>query len=819
MKENERVSVYRLPSDPEERKRWMKAIPRDNIPDKPDTVVCAKHFPPNFPVVKVKGRERPKDPPSIFENLPKSLLPTPPPPKRLTTKATSSSRRLSSEKDELSIFLEADKISSFQSICDILSKDRLDGVIYYVCGDCIYIQSKEMCESKCGIPKYLLKISSNLSYEAYHTGVQCHIQTLTKNRIHIFNHWSQIEEAVRYLNTLDIDNKKSVLLQQVDAMSRMNSSKKQSYPPEVIVRAFEYFARSRSLYQQLRNDFQLPSVSTLTKITSKVSNIDDITFMKGVFDNINDGQKSCILLLDEVYVKPMLTYHGGNIFGHAVNDSSSLAKTVLAFMVVCLYGGPKFLVKMLPVSKLDSDFLFEQSNVLIDKIKDAGGKVVSIICDNNRVNQAFYKKFSCTYPWRTDNDIFLLFDFVHIVKSIRNNWITERNGEIEYEYRGDRYTAKWEHIKTLQKLEDKDIVKMSRLNFVAANPKPIERQKVETCLRVFCEETINALKCHTGMQNENVDGTVIFLTKVVQFWKTVNVKSPSEGIRLKDSLRDPISSNNDFRLDDLIEFSEMMNKLTFIQGKRVKCLTKDTSNALHHTCQGLVDLSKYLLQSSHSYILLGNFTTDPLEKAFGKLRQGSGGTYFINIQQIMEKWNINKAKLILQKATEEPCFNDAICGHYCDKCNYKMTEEHCELFDNLNELEKNLTDDVKESLVYIAGYVCRKDDTDECDTFAYYDRYGIYTSMLDRGGLKIPGDTICQWVFLSYILFHEIDVNYICRVSLSQLLLDIALRYEWKSIEIKHGVILANIFLNNYCHLYSPVSSSEPKVKVLKLSN
>ena len=139
--------------------------------------------------------------------------------------------------------------------------------------------------------------------------------------------------------------------------------------------------------------------------------------MKGVFDNINDGQKSCILLLDEVYVKPMLTYHGGNTFGHAVNASSSLAKTVLDFMVVCLYGGPKFLVKMLPVSKLDSDFL-------------------------------------------------------------------------------------------------------------------------------------------------------------------------------------------------------------------------------------------------------------------------------LNIQQIMEKWNINTAKLIFQKATEEPRFNDAICGHYCDKCNYKMAEEHCELFDNLNELEK-----------------------------------------------------------------------------------------------------------------------------------
>jgi hypothetical protein len=91
--------------------------------------------------------------------------------------------------------------------------------------------------------------------------------------------------------------------------------------------------------------------------------------------------------------------------------------------------------------------------------------------------------------------------------------------------------------------------------------------------------------------------------------------------------------------------------------------------------------------------------------------------------------------------------------------------------------------------------------------------------MLDRGGLKIPGDTICEWVFFSYILFHYLDVGIICRFSLSSLLLDIARIYEFENIERKHAVILANIFLNNYCHLYSPVSTNEPKVKVLKLSN
>ena len=104
----------------------------------------------------------------------------------------------------------------------------------------------------------------------------------------------------------------------------------------------------------------------------------------------------------------------------------------------------------------------------------------------------------------------------------------------------------------------------------------IERQKVDICLKVFCEETINALKCHPGMQSENIDGTVIFMTKVVDFWKIVNVGSPSEGIRLKDSLRDPISSASDSCLDDLIEFSEMLRKTPISTGtdkKRVKGLT------------------------------------------------------------------------------------------------------------------------------------------------------------------------------------------------------------------------------------------------------
>ena len=109
-------------------------------------------------------------------------------------------------------------------------------------------------------------------------------------------------------------------------------------------------------------------------------------------------------------------------------------KTVLAFMIVCLYVGPKFLVKMLLISKLETDFLYDQGKMLIDQIKDSGGNLVAIICDNNRVNHAFPKRFPCISSWRTEKNVFLIFHFVHIAKSTQNNWITEKIGELEFNY-------------------------------------------------------------------------------------------------------------------------------------------------------------------------------------------------------------------------------------------------------------------------------------------------------------------------------------------------------------------------------------------------
>ncbi|XP_066911172.1 uncharacterized protein [Clytia hemisphaerica] len=602
---------------------------------------------------------------------------------------------------------------------------------------------------------------------------------------------------------------------------------KKLYSPQVLMRAFGYFSQSRSLYSRLRSDFKLPSIKTLTNISSKVNNTSDRTFINEIIKAMKPDQRKCIVMADEVYVKQCLLYHGGTVFGQAENNPSSLATSVLGIMVKCLFGGPTFLFKMIPVKAMTAAFLFDQIQQTIALLRGAGADIKSIIVDGNRTNQNFFKQFDTVTdkPWLTTDGIFLLFDFVHLIKSIRNNWLTEKTGQLTFKEDDDTFVAKWSDLIRLHEVEDMSnfcgVRGLSKLTEVAVRPKPVERQRVSTCLRVFCEETLAALKVHPQMQNMNVTGTVKFIDKVNTMWKILNVRTVGKDIRHNNPLEAVINSSQDSRLQQLIDYADWFLSIGKKSGgKRMKTLTKDTSNALHHTLNGLVELTKHLLMSPHQkYVMIGEFCSDPLEKEFGKLRQGSGGTYFITAQQVLEKLDIKKTKLLLKLNVDLSVLR-AEPGHCCDKCFFALDRDGISLLNQLEEEEMSIPVKTKMSLIYMAGYVARKDEMSEQELFDatmfYAQKYGKYLHELDRGGLKIPTDTICQWTMFSYIMFNHIR-HLVCRTSLSDVLMSIAHTYAFGSITKNNAMILSNIFLNNFCKSQTPRSSKEASQKVLKL--
>ena len=115
----------------------------------------------------------------------------------------------------------------------------------------------------------------------------------------------------------------------------------------------------------------------MTQFISKVKNIDDGSHIKHIFTNLNDiRQRTCLSLSDEVYVNATLQNHGGIVFGKSVNKSHLLANTILAFKIVTLFGGPKVIYKMFTVQERNLKFIFEQTNLILNAIKNAGGNHV-----------------------------------------------------------------------------------------------------------------------------------------------------------------------------------------------------------------------------------------------------------------------------------------------------------------------------------------------------------------------------------------------------------------------------------------------------------
>ena len=89
-------------------------------------------------------------------------------------------------------------------------------------------------------------------------------------------------------------------------------------------------------------------------------------------------------------------------------------------------------------------------------------------------------------------------------------------GELSFDDNGTLRTAKWEVLRSLHEIESQSLVKMSTLNKVSDSPRPIERQRVSTCLQVFSERTVEALQHHPDLETpQEVQDTTIFFKKIL----------------------------------------------------------------------------------------------------------------------------------------------------------------------------------------------------------------------------------------------------------------------------------------------------------------
>lgn len=140
-------------------------------------------------------------------------------------------------------------------------------------------------------------------------------------------------------------------------------------------------------------------------------------------------------MIDEIHIKQYFDYKGGNV-GSAFNFDEA-AKSAFVFMISSVCSNFKDVVHILTVRTLKAEILFTFIKDIVIGLEKIGFRVISVVTDNNSINKKAMSFFADTpqlsivypHPSLKSRPLFFLFDAVHLLKCIQNNWLGQRDSE------------------------------------------------------------------------------------------------------------------------------------------------------------------------------------------------------------------------------------------------------------------------------------------------------------------------------------------------------------------------------------------------------
>ena len=227
-------------------------------------------------------------------------------------------------------------------------------------------------------------------------------------------------------------------------------------------------------YLQSLDCVSLPHHSTLQRLYSNIGLDSEFKrFLQQSTVDFNYMERCVIIQMDEVHVKSEYTYKGGKIIGASMQPDYP-AKTVFAIMVSSLCKKWSTIVRLIPCSSSSAKELFPIIKSVINDIENCNLMVEAICTDNYPMNVSLFKLFSPTgileviilHPFNSNRSIVLLFDFVQILKSIRNNWLNQHDYNRTFLYPNFEdltqvNRALFEDIRLLYRSEQNSVAKLA----------------------------------------------------------------------------------------------------------------------------------------------------------------------------------------------------------------------------------------------------------------------------------------------------------------------------------------------------------------------
>ena len=320
-----------------------------------------------------------------------------------------------------------------------------------------------------------------------------------------------------------------------------------------MISSFALFSKSASFHETVRELIILPSCRWLRQISATVTancDLESNEYLQRKTSYLQDEEIYVNLMLDEIHVKPQLSFKNSSLTG--CDDDNNLATSIHCFMISSLRSKYKEVEKLVPAKTMDAEKLLTFLKSVLRSLVQAGYKVVSVITDGNRINKRLFcllcgcDKVSdlppyIKNPFDNTQKLFLLFDAVHILKGLRNNWINLKNYKKTFSFplltplgpdENKLLRASFAELEQIYiNVMECILKKAPALSWKALHPHALERQSVSLALKVFTQTNVAALK-HFGPADatmENWEGTSTFIAMVCKWWDIINVHHPYKG--------------------------------------------------------------------------------------------------------------------------------------------------------------------------------------------------------------------------------------------------------------------------------------------------
>ena len=170
------------------------------------------------------------------------------------------------------------------------------------------------------------------------------------------------------------------------------------YSSETIIFSFMVHLKSAAAYRTLQDFLYLPDEKTLRNYSSSVGdstlNFDkNVEFLRKQYSLLESYGKTVCLKFDEVSIKRKLDFRKNIMTGFAENREGELATHVQAFMILSVQSNFKQVVRLIPVHKQNTDFLYENTKDIIVTLEKIGFTIILLTADNHVTNRKCFKKF------------------------------------------------------------------------------------------------------------------------------------------------------------------------------------------------------------------------------------------------------------------------------------------------------------------------------------------------------------------------------------------------------------------------------------------